>query len=216
MGVRYRKPVFSDLVQETSKEILAKSLYFVPNPVSVQFLTKEEALETGHYQVAFSETIIYQIIIKDWSDRELWINYPLNSIPKKKQQSMRELMNMIGVNLEAEKLSDKIMGWLGRKSRIYYCKHDEEERISLIRDFNCPYCNHKNRMDFSDDCEQVSSEESMGDKIQYIFNNDEYECNRCGKQFRVKGYICEYPLGCIDDEDIETIPIEPVEEEDDE
>ncbi len=123
-GARYRQPMIGEEVREPSKEMLAKSLYFVPNPVSVQFLTKEEALSTGHYEMAFSETLIYQIIIKDWSDRELWINYPLDDIPQKKQQSMRDLMEMIGVRLEDDnKLSERIVGWLGKKSRNYYGTH---------------------------------------------------------------------------------------------
>ena len=90
-----------------STEILSKYIDFIPQPVSVEFLSKERALESGHFSVAFSKTILYQIIIKDITDRELWIEYPFEIIPPKEQQSMLELLNMLDINITDKSFIEK-------------------------------------------------------------------------------------------------------------
>lgn len=126
-GARYRRVMGE--VLEPSREVLFKSLYFVPNPVSVVFLSKEDALNTGHFENRYGETILYQIVIKDISDRELWLNYPFDKLPEKKQHSMKELMDVLGVAVEEQTISEKIKGWLSQRPRNIYKEYRIEDNI---------------------------------------------------------------------------------------
>lgn len=119
---RYRD-VFGE-VTEPSKEVLFKSLYFVPNPVSVEFLTEEDAIKTGHFQTSYGKTVTYQIVIRDVSDRELWLNYPFKELPQKKQHNMGELLSFLGVKVEEMSLADKFLDWLNAKPRNIYGHYD--------------------------------------------------------------------------------------------
>ena len=105
---------------EPSKEVLFKSLYFVPNPVSVEFLSEKDAINTGHYQTIYGETVLFQIVIKDISDRELWLNYPFEKISQKKQHNMRELLTTLGVQIEEQSITDKFLDWLNLRPRNIY------------------------------------------------------------------------------------------------
>ena len=89
----------------------------------------------------------------------------------------------------------------------------EEEHVSLQRAISCPYCGHTHMMDFSEDCSSSSYERSMGPEILYEFDYEEYACDRCGKLFRVKGYISEYPMGCYNHEEIDVEAIDEDEED---
>lgn len=125
-GARYRKSFFGEKdVEEPSLRLLATSLYYVPNAVSVEFLRKEEAMATGHYEVVLSDTLIYQIIIRDASDRELWLTYPFEDIPVKKRYNVVQLMQMLGVDTEgkAEK-SSFIANWFNKDLITYYGVHE--------------------------------------------------------------------------------------------
>ena len=120
-GVKYKKTFGA--VKAPSKEVLMKSLYFTPNPVTVEFLTKEEALKTGHFRVGYSETLIYQIIIKDISDRELWLTYPIEDILKTNPLSMREVYEVLGIEVEEETLPDKLKYLLGLSPRKIFGRY---------------------------------------------------------------------------------------------
>ena len=113
-----------------STEILSKYIDFIPQPVSVEFLSQERALESGHFSVAFSKTILYQIIIKDITDRELWIEYPFEIIPPKEQQSMLELLNMLDINITDKSFIEKAKQWLGAKPRWINHKYTKEDFLS--------------------------------------------------------------------------------------
>lgn len=78
----------------------------------------------------------------------------------------------------------------------------EMDHVSLKRVIICPYCGASNRMDFTDECELFSEERQMGPEITYSFDIEDCECISCGKQFCVSGYICEYPVGAYNYEDI--------------
>lgn len=127
-GARYRK-VFGE-VQEPSTEVLLKSLYFVPDPVSVEFLSEEEAIASGHFSNTYGETIIYQIVIRDVSDRELWLNYPFKQLPEKKQRNMKELMEFLGVkiDLEGECVPHPVLNWFRKRPRTIYGAYKLEEK----------------------------------------------------------------------------------------
>ena len=86
----------------------------------------------------------------------------------------------------------------------------EMEGINLKRLIECPYCTTKHEIDFAEDCEESSEERQMGSEITYNFNL-EYECSICKRKFGIHGYICEYPVGAYNDQQIK---IEEYEEED--
>ncbi len=109
---------YGSLIEPTS-EILFKSIHFTPNPVSVEFLSREEALQTGHYNVRGSRQCIYQIIIRDISDRELWLNYPFEQMPDERSQSMRDLFRKIGFSeIPNETKHKKLAHFLGLKPKV--------------------------------------------------------------------------------------------------
>lgn len=70
---------------------------------------------------------MYQVVIKDLSDRELWLNYPFDNLPEKKQHSMKELMDVLGVKVEEQTTSEKILSWLSQKPRNIYKEYRIEE-----------------------------------------------------------------------------------------
>lgn len=104
------------------------------------------------------------------------------------------------------------------KVRVNEFFPDEEEcdwemdHISLKRVIDCPYCGAANMMDFEDECESWSEERQMGAEITYSFDLVECECQSCERAFHVSGYICEYPVGAYNYEDIK---VEGYDEEED-
>ena len=76
------------------------------------------------------------------------------------------------------------------------------DHISLQRIIECPYCGTGNAIDFEDFSEPWSEERQMGQEITYDFDLLNYRCSLCGKTFRISGYICEYPIGAYNSEDI--------------
>ncbi len=76
--------------------------------------------------------------------------------------------------------------------------------IDLKRIVACPHCGSDNKIDLTDECTSTSHERSMGDEILYEFDTEAFKCEKCGRPFRVYGYISEYPLGAFNSEDIKT------------
>jgi len=85
---------------------------------------------------------------------------------------------------------------------------DDTYPVSLVRTVNCPYCGAEQEMDLEDYLFDQTSNESrfeddMGPDVVYSFDSeDNCECVKCGKAFRVEGWIREYPVGACDSEDI--------------
>ena len=48
----------------------------------------------------------------------------------------------------------------------------------------------------------------MGEEITYNFDWESYECCNCGKIIHISGYICEYPVGAYNYEDITVEKVE--------
>ena len=82
--------------------------------------------------------------------------------------------------------------------------------ISLKRVIDCPYCGAANKCDFEEEYEPSYDERPMGEEITYNFDWESYECCSCGKIIHISGYICEYPAGAYNYEDIN---VEKVEED---
>lgn len=82
------------------------------------------------------------------------------------------------------------------------------EGISLERIVDCPYCSSKNKIDLVDECDESSYERQMGPETIYKFDTEDNYCKNCGRQFRVSGYISEYPMGAFNFEEINVDLIE--------
>lgn len=82
------------------------------------------------------------------------------------------------------------------------CEEWEDDRISLKRIVNCPYCGASTMIDLEDEGEVTSSERQMGTELLYEFNDVEFDCVNCKRIFRVTGYISEYPAGAFNFEEI--------------
>ncbi len=87
----------------------------------------------------------------------------------------------------------------------------ELDGISLTRVVDCPYCGAQNKIDVEDESEVTSYERQMGGETLYEFDY-EVHCTSCEGAFRVQGYISEYPIGALNHEEINVVPIEEVDE----
>ena len=78
--------------------------------------------------------------------------------------------------------------------------------VSMDRKLVCPWCQEELELDLEEFLYDQSSDEKengMGPDIVYSFDSgDDLECEFCGKQVRVSGWIREYPMGAYDSEDI--------------
>lgn len=83
------------------------------------------------------------------------------------------------------------------------------DSITLKRVVNCPYCNHKTKLDIENNCTASCEERTMGTETVYEFDYNDI-CIYCDKFFNVSGYISEYPAGALN---FEKINISLLEEE---
>lgn len=103
-------------------DFVEKYSYFVPNPVSVTFMAKSVAEETGHYVSSLLDSAYYQIIIEDITGRELWLDYYIDeNAPINKQQNLQTILEKLEMEIskeDLEKLCDRAKLWLGIYPRI--------------------------------------------------------------------------------------------------
>lgn len=95
---------------------------FLPEPICIEFLSKEEAINTGHYTILYGETIIYSVVIRDFSEREIWFSYSTEKINEKKQFNIKELMERLGISerIIESNIPERINRWLEIKPRNIY------------------------------------------------------------------------------------------------
>lgn len=79
---------------------------------------------------------------------------------------------------------------------------DSDDHISLKRVIECPFCGFANLVDFSDYASESKCERQMGPEFTYEFDVEDYECEQCDRKFHISGYICEYPFGAFNSENI--------------
>ena len=83
-----------------------------------------------------------------------------------------------------------------------------DDSFSLKMVVQCPYCGKENNVDLTECCYISSNERQMGAETLYQFDTLENSCCRCGKEFGISGYICEYPVGVLDSEEIKTYRVD--------
>lgn len=143
----------------------------------------------------------YRIRLNDKEDEMLAFASNATGVPKSEifRKALQEYCEKVKLQQAAEEIGDDT-SW-------------EDDRISLQRVVECPYCKAKNRIDLEDEGTVSNSERKMGDEVLYEFENVEYQCHSCGRAFIVSGYISEYPIGAFNAESLKTEPTEslPVE-----
>ena len=82
--------------------------------------------------------------------------------------------------------------------------------ISMVRSLTCPFCGKASEIDLAEFvCDESSDGFPMGPDVVYTFDPDApCECPACGKEFRIEGWIREYPVGGYDSEKIDIITVE--------
>lgn len=83
----------------------------------------------------------------------------------------------------------------------------ENWRLSFSRTIECPDCGVEFEVDLEDYLQDVSNfekENGMGPDAVYSFDSaTDCECPYCGKIIHITGWICEYPIGILDSEEID-------------
>lgn len=91
-------------IEDEPVNFLKSYFHFVPVPVSVTIYSREKAKQTGHYICSTVNEIYYQLVIKDRSGRELWINHFIDeSTPIKGQSSLMNILEALEINIPEEK-----------------------------------------------------------------------------------------------------------------
>ena len=81
-----------------------------------------------------------------------------------------------------------------------------EIQVNMERVVTCPYCGKKNSINVEEYIyDEDTTEKSCGTEKYSYFEIDDCECHACKKEFKVKGYICEYPVGVYDSQKIKTM-----------
>ena len=107
--------------RETKPEdFIRKYSYFIPEPVKVTFLSRDEAIKTGHVLNTYKGDEYYQIIITDISGRELWLDFYVDDNKSiKKQPELVELLEELGdfefANAGVGKITKRMWNWLNSK-----------------------------------------------------------------------------------------------------
>ena len=143
----------------------------------------------------------YRVRLNDKEDEMLAFASNATGVPKSEifRKALQEYCEKVKLQQAAEEIGDDT-SW-------------EDDRISLQRAVECPYCKAKNRIDLEDEGTVSTSERQMGDEVVYEFKNVERQCHSCGQSFTVSGYISEYPIGAFNAESLQVTPIEPLPEE---
>lgn len=138
----------------------------------------------------------YRVRLNDKEDEMLAFASNATGVPKSEifRKALQEYCEKVKLQQAAEEIGDDT-SW-------------EDDRISLQRAVECPYCKAKNRIDLEDEGTVSTSERQMGDEVIYEFENVECQCHSCGRSFTVSGYISEYPIGAFNAESLQVTPID--------
>lgn len=145
-----------------------------------------------------SREMQYRIRLNNKEGKMLAFASSTTGVPKSEifRKALQEYCEKIKLQQAAEEIGDGI-SW-------------KDNRISLQRAIECPYCKAKNRVDLEDEGIVSTSERQMGNEALYEFKNVEYQCHNCGQPFAISGYISEYPIGAFNSESLKVEPIEHI------
>ncbi len=143
----------------------------------------------------------YRVRLNDSEDEML--EYASEKTGKTKsdifRQALKDYYNRLLVDEFVDEMSDELS----------YEEIWGDIGISLQRVIKCPYCGTGNKVDLDNCCsETVDEDRQMGEEVTYSFDLDDYKCRECGQEFRIQGFICEYPPGIFNYEEINVTKME--------
>lgn len=96
---------YSDKYEMLPSDFIETCFEFIDDATMVENLTKEKALETGHFVTLGRLTNIFQIILSNDQKRELWMIYPNDEKYEAENQTMLDILKQLGLELTEEKFS---------------------------------------------------------------------------------------------------------------
>lgn len=108
---------FSDEVPEEFIEI---NNTFIPKPVSAEILTKEYAINSGHYVINFGQQTLFQIVLKDMSGKEIWMPCVVEeNVPVTRQDNIKEILRKFGIEISfKQSMKEEVKYWMNIQPRI--------------------------------------------------------------------------------------------------
>ena len=100
-------------LQGNSTDFLTQHISFVQNPRSVTIYSREMALRTGHYIYSTVSGDVFQVIIKDLSGRELWLNcYVDEKVSIDRQSDIMEVLKALEFDIVPGKTNNRLMDFI--------------------------------------------------------------------------------------------------------
>lgn len=116
-----------DCWNERTSAYLSRYADFMHSPTTIEFLSYEEALNSGHFTIIFNNTIVFQIIIRDAFGKELWLPHPSEERINLRNPSIQDVLCINGIELDKENFTEKVNRWLGIKVRLLNRIHRKKE-----------------------------------------------------------------------------------------
>lgn len=99
------------------KAFMKKYSFFIPRPIGYSAMSRKHAIESGHYLTSYDYEGVHQLVVKDASGNELWLEGNNEFIPVKKLQTLESILKKAGFDIpkEEQSLPDAIREWLETK-----------------------------------------------------------------------------------------------------
>ena len=94
---------------------------FMTAPQKMKILSKEEALETGHFVIEFGKTKLFQVIIMDNGNREIWLQYGGYKSLETEYKSVASLCDVIqklDIQIEENEKKGPTWDWITKNLRL--------------------------------------------------------------------------------------------------
>lgn len=99
-------------------EYIEKLFEFIPNVSIVQYMERERCFENGYYITTSQVTNIFQVVISDERNRELWMLYPDESIDNKELRTLQDILQGFGLRLDTKVASTTFKALLKKRIRL--------------------------------------------------------------------------------------------------
>ncbi len=86
---------------------------FLPDPTEVLLLTSEQAYNLGYYaSTKRFQTMTYNVIIRDYSGREIWLATPISKKPVSRQGNLLDILQICGFDMPQSSAMNDFASWL--------------------------------------------------------------------------------------------------------
>lgn len=105
-------------VVEPEYEWFVASMYFINDPVELELIKVDEPEKK--ILGAINTNPSYQVIVRDRSGRELWLDYPFNDIPDEKRTNLYRFISELGFNVPREFEKNRLIKISNDIYKTYY------------------------------------------------------------------------------------------------